>query len=1069
MPLINQIRCLSDKIPSDFGGGSPMEKIRLMVHLATCANVSTYVEIGVYRGRSFLPMALAMKTSGGRAFGVDPYSRTAAAEDDVSDQLRPHIDHFVETTDFDQIYSDVEALIDDQDLRESTKLLRVPSSQAAGYFRDKRISIGMLHVDGNHDTRFVMEDVQLYLPLMEPCGLVILDDIDWDSIRPAHAWLNAHATLLFETSNFAVFFNGQGDDISAFPIKRRELNALFNLFKAEPFSATWTILGTIPPQPKVSISLITYNQERYVAKALDSILCQQVDFDYELVISDDHSHDGTPQILLDYQTRHPDRIRLNLRTENVGAVPNYLDNFSVCRGDYVAFLEGDDYWMDPLKLAKQVNFLEAHPDHAICCHNVMVVDANNDADRLLLKRVPASGSVIDLCRGDYISTPSCMVRNHLLDEIPDWLYTLPGCDWPLDILHAEKGKIGYLNDVMAAYRVHATGIWSGHDSKSQLETALSLTQAINRQLCYRYTRSFQIYEQQVRSALEKEAAAASTFSKDERGLNDAPGNGEQLSLAANGIHEVHREYLHAMGEIARLRDQNRRLRARLATAKEETLRLRSRLVKSRRTIASAELWQRRSWTKRAFHRWRTAPLKEPLGALQRLLRSLRKRRWLAAPPLIEPPKPAVVEISQIEPITASSRPSSNPQVLPHTEKNAFPHHPLVILDDAFPHPLSGFRFQEFHSYLEAIPGTMIHCTGEAFPTLGEQRSLEELVDLSTVTHPALRGRVQRLKEYEPLKASLAYLVFLGNIHRFQKILACSNLPFVFTLYPGGYFEVNNPQKDAFMRSVFKSPLFRHVIVTQNITHEYLLEKKFCRPDQITAIYGVVTPLEHLNRNLSLKKHYGPDKPTLDICFVAHRYSPNGADKGYDVFVEVAKRLSARHLNIQFHVVGNFDATIIDITGLENRITFHGTHVQQWFASFYADKDIILSPNLPFVLGPGYFDGFPTGCCTDAALHEVALFCTDTLQLNQVFTHGVDIVIIPYSPEQVVEIISHYHEHPDALKSLAQRGCEKVREVYSYEQQIAPRIQLLKRLIEIEIESETGSNDNATSHALASIN
>ena len=249
-----------------------------------------------------------------------------------------------------------------------------------------------------------------------------------------------------------------------------------------------------------------------------------------------------------------------------------------------------------------------------------------------------------------------------------------------------------------------------------------------------------------------------------------------------------------------------------------------------------------------------------------------------------------------------------------------------------------------------------------------------------------------------------------------------------------------------MRRVFTSKWFCKVIVTQNITRDYLLEHDLCAPDQMVYVQGGVTPSEHLHRDLSSKKYHGFNKTRLDICFVAHRYSADGADKGYDVFIEVAKKLASRHDSIFFHVVGGFDESIIDVADLGSRISFYGSQEPSWFETFYLDKDIILSPNIPFKLAPGAFDGFPTGCCTDAALHGVAMFCTDLLGLNQNFTHGDDIVLIPYNVERITEIIEHYLQNPAELRSLALKGCETSRHVCSNDYQMVPRLQLIQELI-----------------------
>lgn len=124
----------------------------------------------------------------------------------------------------------------------------------------------------------------------------------------------------------------------------------------------------------VSVAVVTYKHEAYIREALDSILMQQVTFPYEIVVGDDCSPDGTPEILKEYAARYPGRFVLLLRKKNLGATANSYDIKCHCRGRYIAQLEGDDFWTDPHKLQKQVDFLEAHPEYIGTAHMHNVVD-----------------------------------------------------------------------------------------------------------------------------------------------------------------------------------------------------------------------------------------------------------------------------------------------------------------------------------------------------------------------------------------------------------------------------------------------------------------------------------------------------------------------------------------------------------------------------------------------------------------------------------------------------------------------------------------------------------------------
>jgi glycosyltransferase involved in cell wall biosynthesis len=117
--------------------------------------------------------------------------------------------------------------------------------------------------------------------------------------------------------------------------------------------------------------MITYNQDQFVGQAIESVLSQQVDFEYELVIGEDCSTDRTREIVASFGAKFPDRIRLLLPKSNLGMQENFKATLAACSGQYVAILEGDDYWTSPLKLKRQVEFLDAHSDCAMCFHSVV--------------------------------------------------------------------------------------------------------------------------------------------------------------------------------------------------------------------------------------------------------------------------------------------------------------------------------------------------------------------------------------------------------------------------------------------------------------------------------------------------------------------------------------------------------------------------------------------------------------------------------------------------------------------------------------------------------------------------
>lgn len=233
---------------------------------------------------------------------------------------------------------------------------------------------------------------------------------------------------------------------------------------------------------KVTVWMLVYNHEKYIAKALDSVLMQEVDFSYEIIITDDYSTDGTREVLREYKEKHGDKIRLLLNDQNVGAMQTALKSYPQCCGDYVALLEGDDYWTDPHKLQLQVNYLEGKPDFSICFHEATIFDEDQGVIRgtFCYENQKEVSTLTDILRGNFIPTASVVFRNHLIREFPDWFRTMPMGDICLYILLAHHGKIGFINRNMSVYRIHSCSAWARvrQSRKMQLEISIKFWEMI---------------------------------------------------------------------------------------------------------------------------------------------------------------------------------------------------------------------------------------------------------------------------------------------------------------------------------------------------------------------------------------------------------------------------------------------------------------------------------------------------------------------------------------------------------------------------------------------------------------
>lgn len=372
---------------------------------------------------------------------------------------------------------------------------------------------------------------------------------------------------------------------------------------------------------------------------------------------------------------------------------------------------------------------------------------------------------------------------------------------------------------------------------------------------------------------------------------------------------------------------------------------------------------------------------------------------------------------------------------------------LLILDDFFPDVLSAFRVAEYNQYLENIAGTEVHSLRPSNLFFTSKGCFEEKLHEYSLYHKGHAGKVRRFNKRRIPDCKLVYTLFLNNIYRFIDEIDRHQLPFAFTLYPGGGFFLKDPNADRKLRRVFSSPNFRKVFVTQQITRQYLLDNGYCNAEDIVFIYGCVLPSAQLSKQPAEKRRYRVDKNSFDICFVAAKYTERGVDKGYDVFIEVAKVLCERYPDVKFHVVGSFAPSDIDVSSLGERITFYGLRNTDFFPEFYARMDLVLSPNVPFVIAPGAFDGFPTGSCMEAGLCGVAVFCSDPLGQNIAFRDGEEIVIVPRDAAEIVRLIEPYYQSPGKLYQLAEHGKRAFSTTLGLEAQMAERMKVLEQLLD----------------------
>jgi glycosyltransferase involved in cell wall biosynthesis len=232
-------------------------------------------------------------------------------------------------------------------------------------------------------------------------------------------------------------------------------------------------------QPKVSICCITYNHEAFIAQTVDSFLMQQTDFEVEIIIGEDCSKDGTRQILLDYQARYPDKIRLLLHDANIGMIPNFYQTLSAATGEYIAICEGDDYWTDPGKLQAQVALMDRHPEYSFCFHRVARRKNDEFVDYLPAGLEDKEQNIHDLIRDWDIVICTMLLRRHMLPGKELMMSSQAG-DQSLCYGLAAQGNYYFMGtECMADYRYHPGGITNNPDISWSFER-MKTFQALSR-------------------------------------------------------------------------------------------------------------------------------------------------------------------------------------------------------------------------------------------------------------------------------------------------------------------------------------------------------------------------------------------------------------------------------------------------------------------------------------------------------------------------------------------------------------------------------------------------------------
>jgi glycosyltransferase involved in cell wall biosynthesis len=251
--------------------------------------------------------------------------------------------------------------------------------------------------------------------------------------------------------------------------------------------------------PVVSIVCVTYNHGKYLRDAIHGFLMQLTDFPFEIIIHDDASVDSTPEIIREYARKYPNLIKPIMQAENQYSKGLKIFPLALpqARGKYIAQCEGDDYWIDPYKIQKQVDLLTANPTFSMCFHPVTRLIENFVESQVEGEQRPPSlkhaYTLEDLITYDnFIPSCSVLFRRENVRKVPVWLHEMPYGDWPLHLINAQQGDLAYLEDVMAVYRIHPKGAWSSLDHLQAAKNRVKAYRLVGKHLCLQGKSFFQI-------------------------------------------------------------------------------------------------------------------------------------------------------------------------------------------------------------------------------------------------------------------------------------------------------------------------------------------------------------------------------------------------------------------------------------------------------------------------------------------------------------------------------------------------------------------------------------------------
>jgi glycosyltransferase involved in cell wall biosynthesis len=259
---------------------------------------------------------------------------------------------------------------------------------------------------------------------------------------------------------------------------------------------------------KVSILLISYNQAQYIRQAVNSIIDQRISYPYEIIVADDCSNDGTYESICEAFNEAGMEYRSLPREVNLGFKENYRRAFAECLGEYIAVLEGDDYWCDNLRIMKHVEFQDNMPECVISFNRFQVLKERTGSMHLSDWNIEQEFELITTpmmaLKNRIGNLSACFFRRSAILKLANGFFDMGAADWLYGMALAEIGLLVRLKEPMSVYRVHQNGLWSGRSHKENMIRLVEYTiPRFDQYFEYRYHQEFEEHKNRIIADLAK--------------------------------------------------------------------------------------------------------------------------------------------------------------------------------------------------------------------------------------------------------------------------------------------------------------------------------------------------------------------------------------------------------------------------------------------------------------------------------------------------------------------------------------------------------------------------------------